>query len=109
MPGGDQTGPLGHGPMTGGGWGRCTGYSGQDVWGRPRFGRGGALAARWAGDGRGYRHRFYATGVPFSSLRPGSEPILDTEQETALLKAETERLRALLDDLEQRLERLKSE
>lgn len=108
MPGGDQTGPLGLGPMTGGGWGYCSGYAGRGAWSRPRFGRGAPVGG-WTGGGRGYRHRFYATGVPFSAYGPASEPILEPEQETSLLAAEAERLRSMLESIEKRLERLKNE
>ncbi|HNR33506.1 MAG TPA: DUF5320 domain-containing protein, partial [Candidatus Hydrogenedentes bacterium] len=66
MPGGDRTGPLGAGPMTGRGAGRCAGFDmpgyanpvpGRGFWGRG-FGRGGG------GGGRGWRHWYYATGLP---------------------------------------------
>jgi hypothetical protein len=60
MPGGDGTGPAGLGPMTGRAAGYCAGYPvpgfmnpipGRGFWG---WGRGG---------GRGWRNRFYATGL----------------------------------------------
>ena len=75
MPRGDQTGPSGYGPMTGRAAGFCAGYStpgyanfgagrgvpgpGQAA-GFPNYGgsRGGVR-----GGGRGYRNRFYATGL----------------------------------------------
>lgn len=59
MPFGDGTGPMGLGPMTGRGAGYCAGfpvpgymnpYAG---WGRGWFGRG-----------RGFRHWYWATGLP---------------------------------------------
>jgi len=62
MPRGDHTGPLGQGPQTGRAAGYCAGYDmpgymnpmpGRGFWGR---GRGG-------GGGRGWRNRFYATGL----------------------------------------------
>lgn len=54
MPGFDRTGPLGRGPMTGRGRGY---YRSPDWSGRSRNG--------WsAGFGRGWRHRFWATGIP---------------------------------------------
>ena len=56
MPGFDRTGPGGRGPMTG--WGR--GYCISGDWPeRPRYGWGGGM-----GRARGWRHRFWATGVP---------------------------------------------
>jgi hypothetical protein len=63
MPGRDRTGPLGAGPRTGRGLGYCSGYN------RPGFTnpnpvfRGGLGFGR-RGMGRGWRHRFYATGIP---------------------------------------------
>ncbi len=73
MPGGDRTGPMGAGPMTGRGAGIC---AGNDVPGNMnlssgRFGRGfgrgqgGRFTNRsLRGGGRGWRHQYYATGVP---------------------------------------------
>ncbi len=57
MPGFDRTGPVGMGPMTGGGRGFCTFRNpgiGQTFRGPGSFGRGG---------GRGRRNRFYSTGL----------------------------------------------
>jgi len=63
MPFGDGTGPMGLGPMTGRAAGYCAGYPvpgymnpipGRGFWG---WGRG------W-GRGRGWRHWYYATGLP---------------------------------------------
>ena len=63
MPGGDRTGPLGMGPMTGRAAGYCAGFQ------MPGFVN---PMARWVygfgtrggrGGGRGHRHWFYATGL----------------------------------------------
>jgi hypothetical protein len=56
MPGFDRTGPMGNGPMTGGGFGRCGGG------GRVGFGRG---AGRGYGRGRGACRRFRDSGSGF--------------------------------------------
>ena len=117
MPGLDQTGPLGLGPMTGGSYGRCTGAVGRGSWRRPRsgFGRPAVdfMAAPclpgWAGYGRGHRHRFYATGIPFSAYGSAATPELDPEQEVSYLKAQAARLRGLLDEIERRLREYGSE
>jgi hypothetical protein len=64
MPRGDRTGPMGHGPRTGRGAGYCSGY---DVPGyaNPITGRGGGWWHGFRrGGGRGFRHGYYATGVP---------------------------------------------
>lgn len=61
MPFGDGTGPAGLGPMTGRAAGYCAGYavpgSMNPVAGRGFWGRG-------RGFGRGWRNRYYATGLP---------------------------------------------
>lgn len=55
MPGFDRTGPMGYGPMTGGGRGPCAGG---------RAGQGGAMrTGRRQGGGFGWRHQFNATGL----------------------------------------------
>ena len=64
MPGGDHTGPLGQGPRTG----RAAGYcAGCDMPGYmnpvPRSSLGGGRGGGWGGGGRGWRHRYYATGL----------------------------------------------
>ena len=63
MPGGDRTGPAGMGSMTGRAAGHCAGYAAPGyaslVGGRGLGGRG-----RGGGGGRGWRNRFYATGLP---------------------------------------------
>ena len=56
MPGRNRTGPFGQGPMTGRGAGYCGGTgAGNNAGYGQSFGRGGR--------GRGWRHRFFATGV----------------------------------------------
>ena len=64
MPGGDRTGPMGQGPMTGRGAGFCSGnrmsgYAGAG-WGR---GFRGPSSWNFRG-GRGWRNRFYAIDAP---------------------------------------------
>jgi len=67
MPGGDGTGPMGFGPMTGRAAGFCAGYpvpgymnpipgGGYGGWGRGLWGGGGR--------GRGWRNWYRATGLP---------------------------------------------
>ena len=60
MPYGDQSGPAGMGPMTGRGVGFCAGY-GQPGYMAPLPGRG--AFGRGPGGGRGFRNRYWATGV----------------------------------------------
>jgi hypothetical protein len=61
MPGGDRTGPVGRGPMTGRGAGFCAGQ-GVSGFGNPGYNAGGAFSG--GRGGRGRRNRFFATGVP---------------------------------------------
>ncbi len=64
MPGFDGTGPMGQGPMTGGGRGYCAVPVPGDRWygGGRGYGRGGR--GRGGRGGYGWRHWYYATGVP---------------------------------------------
>jgi len=109
MPRGDRTGPLGEGPMTGRAAGNCAGYPEPgfaSAPGRARPGRGaGGGFAR--GAGRGYRNRYYATGVPLSAYSaPGYLPALERDEEVALLKSESQRLKSVLENIDKRLEQL---
>ena len=97
MPGGDRTGPLGQGPRTGRGAGYCTGYGRGAVGNFPRGAAGGF----------GRRNRFYATGVPFSAYAaPSYLGTLERDEEIALLKDESQRLKAALESIEERLGQL---
>lgn len=87
MPGFDGTGPRGQGPMTGGGFGRCSG-TGYGM--RPRFGRGGRWGRGW-GTGQG---RFAWGGyTPNAPMQP-----MDETSDKALLD---DRITALSQELEQ--------
>lgn len=92
MPGFDGTGPMGTGPMTGGGRGFCgmrvIGYN------RPVY---------------GYRHTPYS--YPFTGAygySPYIEP-MTREQETEFLKAEAEALRRELEAIEGRISQLSAD
>jgi len=100
MPGRDRTGPLGAGPRTGRGMGYC------GVYDRPGFANLTASSRGWfgfgrGGGGRGWRHRFYATGIPgWVSSTPG--------QEIDDLKAQADLLKAQLDAIQKRIEEITS-
>ena len=111
MPRGDGTGPTGMGPMTGRAAGLCAGYpvpgymnpvGGRGYWGR---GRGG---------GRGWRNRFYATGLPgwaragFGFSGPVA-PTVTAEQELAGLKQHAELVQDSLSQINERIEQLEKE
>ena len=106
MPRGDRTGPRGMGPMTGRGMGYCAG-AGAPGYANLGFGRG-------FGGGRGWRHQYYATGVP-GWARYGYAPAwgyglygqpMPEAQETELLKNQAQALKRELDAIAQRLEEL---
>lgn len=68
MPGRDGTGPMGQGPMTGGGFGYCPPENGRHFNNRPYPYLGGrrkffARCGIERGLGRGFRNRFYAGGT----------------------------------------------
>ena len=112
MPGGDQTGPMGGGPMTG--WGR--GFCGESE--GPRFVRGGyggqgrGFGRGGGGGGWGRQNRFRATGAPGwmrgAAVPPayaGDESMADTElqwleQRSAALEAEQKQIKVRLGELE---------
>jgi hypothetical protein len=130
MPAGDSTGPLGRGPMTGRGAGRCAGY---DVPGFANFAPGRGLGLGW-GRGRGWgvgrdrdwargrrwRHWYHATGLPGWS-RYGHAPAWGVppvgpyaaapspEQEVEMLRGQAEWLQGELDAIARRIEELEQE
>lgn len=124
MPRGDGTGPAGMGPMTGRAAGYCAGYAvpgfmnptgGRGYWGR---GRGG---------GRGWRHWYYATGLPgwarggmgypawggpvypYVPQAGSFAPTMTSEQELDGLKKQAEYLHDALGQINQRIEHLEGE
>jgi hypothetical protein len=101
MPRGDGTGPRGFGPMTGRGNGYCAGKN------APGYANSaGQLGLRrgYGGGGRGWRHHYYATGLPYWA-RPSAAPLIP-EQELAGLKNEAEWLKNQLEVLNRRIEEL---
>lgn len=112
MPGGDRTGPVGAGPMTGRGAGFCAGY-GAPGYANPGFGRGGmgfGHGRGFGGGGRGWRHRFYATGQPgwvrggwgFAAPAPmtGESELAALKQEAEFHDRELAGIRARIEELE---------
>jgi hypothetical protein len=122
MPGGDGTGPVGMGPMTGRAAGYCAGYSmpgfanragGRGFWG---FGRRG---------GRGRRNWFYATGVPGWQRAGWGQPAFgvgwgyppaafaptaaDPRQEIDVLKRQADSLAGALDEINRRITELETQ
>jgi hypothetical protein len=130
MPGGDRTGPMGMGPMTGRAAGYCAGYpvpgymnpvGGRGFWGR---GFGGGWGRGFGG--RGWRHWYYATGLPgwaragwgaapawgapYWGAAPGMAPAAPTRDvELEALKAQAEYLENSLSEIRQRVQELEAE
>jgi len=124
MPGGDRTGPMGMGPMTGRAAGYCVGnqvpgYTSTPGGAGRGFGGGGGRG------GRGRRNRFYATGLtgwqraaagmpafgggqvaPAAQAGSGAPPAVSKEQELDLLKRQTEHFTSVLEGIRKRIEEL---
>lgn len=118
MPRGNATGPMGMGPMTGRGAGYCAGFGVpgymNNIAGRGfgmGFGRGTDFGGRGSrAGGFGFRHRFYATGVPGRAWYGGSMAApyqkTDPELEKQVLGNQAEILQEQLDAIKKRLEEL---
>ena len=106
MPGFDRTGPLGQGPMTGGGFGYCgTGRrQGYGLWGRAFYGGFGP------GFGRGRFGWGLSPGYGYwAQRRSYLQPVaLGPKEELDELKREANDLRAYLKDLEARIGELEN-
>ena len=126
MPGGDRTGPMGMGPMTGRAAGYCAGYPVPGYM-NPYMGRGPGMA--WGrgfrrGGGRGFRRGYgvpvfpgaypaYGLGMPYVppfSPAAGSgspyDPAVDRNQELDMLKQQAEYLTDTLGDIKKRIDEL---
>ena len=115
MPRGDRTGPAGWGPMTGRGMGYCAGYDAPG-YASPGPGLGRGWGRGWGGGGRGWRHRYYATGVPRWALYDYPPawaygpygPAVTEEQEVELLRSQAEALGREMEAITKRLEELEA-
>lgn len=124
MPGGDRTGPRGMGPMTGRGAGYCGGY-GVPGYMNPMpgfgFGRGGFFGRGGRGGGRGWRNRFYATGMPgwmhwgaprwwmpHAGFGPFTYPVMSGEDEMAALREQAAFLNGSLEEITKRISELEA-
>jgi len=111
MPGGDRTGPMGMGPMTGRGAGFCAGFG---VPGFMNRGPGGFFRrGRGGGGGRGWRNMFYATGLTGWQRAMGvpvgtaaEPPPVSPEQELQMLKQQAESAAATLEQVRRRIDEL---
>lgn len=139
MPGGDQTGPMGTGPMSGRGLGYCAGYNAPGYvqpggFGAPGgFGGQGGFGGRGGfgrgRGGRGFRNRFRATGLtgwqraamdaPAYGVGPYAGPApmapnpttADPAQtdELAVLKNQLQFLKGTIDNVQQRISELETQ
>ncbi|MBW2061377.1 MAG: DUF5320 domain-containing protein [Deltaproteobacteria bacterium] len=111
MPGYDRTGPMGQGPMTGGGFGFCSGARPAGSW---AAGRGAGRGARPWGGGRGrvFGGAWQPQGFYDPAYRagyPDTGPGAPAGSESEFLKAQAEDLRTQLKDLEARLAEIEKE
>ena len=119
MPGGNRTGPMGMGPMTGRGAGYCAGFPVPGFL-NPGFGRG--WFGRGRGGGRGWRNWFYATGLtgwqraamgspawgfggPYAAPVPSAP---GKEQQLEMLKNQADYLSGALDEVKKRIDEIES-
>ena len=101
MPGGDRTGPMGAGPMTGRAAGFCAGYPTAGYM-NSSAGRGRGFWGR--GGGRGFRRFFAGFG--------NSEPVLQqptAAQELENLKRQAQFMQNDLSQINDRIEQLEKE
>lgn len=110
MPRGDRTGPLGMGPMTGRAAGYCAGYP---VPGYLNPVGGRAFGGRMGGRGGwGYRHWYYATGLPGwvrFGYQPAYAPVYQApspQQEADMLRNQADLLKQQLEAIEKRMAEL---
>ena len=116
MPGGDRTGPMGVGPMSGRGLGLCAGYP------VPGYmnsvpGRGWGFGRGWGrGRGRGWRGGYggvgpWAWGTPHWFGMYGAPPeyvVPTSEQEVRSLKVQAENLENTLEGIKRRIAELEA-
>ena len=125
MPGGDRTGPMGMGPMTGRAAGYCAGNEVPGFANTPGGrGYGGGRGGR---GGRGRRNQFYATGLTgwqraaagmqafgeapvgeAAQAEPGVQNAQAAEQELDSLKQQAETVEQQIKQLRERIEQLEA-
>lgn len=115
MPGGDRTGPLGVGPMTGRAAGYCAGYDVpgyvNPIPGRRFLGRGRGWFGR--GGGRGWRRWSFSRGFPGwgyweAPVYPNPTEF-SPEEELSLLKEDAKVLQRQLKELQGYIDTLEKE
>lgn len=128
MPGGDRTGPMGMGPMTGRAAGYCAGYPVPGYM-NPAGGRGFGGWGRGGGrgGGRGWRNWYHATGLTgwqraamgwpafgagWGGAVPPPQPFAagpTGQQEMDMLRSQAEYLQDVLENIRKRIDELDSQ
>ena len=121
MPGGDRTGPMGMGSMTGRAAGYCAGYSVpgymNQIPGRGGFGYGrgwgrGLGGGRGRGRGFGFRGAAYAYGNPYYGdpylAAPYYGPEANPQQEAQMLKEQAKAMQEEISAINDRIKELES-
>ena len=121
MPGGDGTGPMGMGPMTGRAAGYCAGYAVPGFMNPPGAGRGfGGRGMGWGrgfgrGRGRGWRAMAWgypAAYAPYETYPPYAAsvytPPLSPQSELEALRSQSDYFSSALEEIRKRIEELES-
>lgn len=103
MPGGDRTGPMGAGPMTGRGAGICAG-TGMPGYTSHGFGRGFGRGMGGRGFGRGWGRGMGARSSRWWQSAPASQP--DPVDERQMLEQEASYLKNQVEQIQNRLNEL---
>ncbi len=99
MPGGDRTGPMGMGSMTGRGVGHCAGFS--------TAGYANTMPGRGFARGRGGRG--FGRGMGFRWMNPyANGSALSSKDEAAMLKAQTSSMQSEINSINVRIKELES-
>jgi len=108
MPGFDRSGPMGAGPMTGGGRGVCNRTTTAGAGGQP-YGRGRGFGRGFGrGLGRGLGRAWRSWGVAYDAeYAPNMQ--LTREQELANLKAQSGQLEQAMKEIKDRMAALENE
>lgn len=109
MPGGDRTGPMGMGPMSGRAAGFCAGY-GAPSYVNAGWGRGFGMGFGRGGGGRGRRNRFFATGMTgwMRAGAPYAQSAYTPEQELDALKQQAEYFGNALEEIRKQIQELEA-
>ena len=117
MPGGNGTGPMGMGPMTGRAAGACAGfgmagYANSPARGGFGVGNGRDRGIRGRNAGRGFRHMFQVTGFPGWTRFGGYDESYhdhDPNFEKQTLKSRVKAMQSELDFIKKRLSEIETE